>query len=90
MQREQNINRLSSRPVRVDGVVKDVTPKTSYGSDLYLIVDVEGFGVVTCDLADHDANTRARSLNKGQKVRLKGTIGEPSLYLRTLDKAKFN
>lgn len=88
IQRNQNIDHLSSRSVRVDGMVKDVRPKSNYGSDLYLVVDVEGFGEVTCDLADKDSNTRARSLNKGQKVWVKGRINEHSFPHHFLWEAK--
>lgn len=86
IQRKQSIDRLGSRPVRVDGVVKDVRP--SYGSNLHLVVDVEGFGEVTCALEDQDSNTRARSLNKGQKVRVKGAIREHSFPNPLLFEAK--
>lgn len=91
IQREQSIDRLSSRPVRVDGVVNDVKPKYgNYGTatDIYLVVDVDGFGAVTCDLADQDSITRASSLNKGQKVRVKGRINEHSFPNPLLFEAK--
>ncbi len=79
LQIEQKIKLLGSMPVRVDGVVKDVRPKPGYDyTDLDLIVDVAGFGAVSCIFSDKKTIARAQGLNKGQKVKVVGKISERS------------
>lgn len=71
-QREQRLQQLSSRLVRVDGAVKDVAI-INYGSQIDIIVDVDGFGEVTCFATSERAKKQADSLSKGQKVSVLGT-----------------
>lgn len=71
-QREQRMQQLSSRLVRVDGAVKDVVSR-NYGSQIDIIVDVDGIGEVTCFVTSERAKQQTDSLSKGQKVSVMGT-----------------
>lgn len=77
-QREQRLQQLSSRLVRVDGAVKDVAIR-NYGSQIDIVVDVDGFGEVTCFVTSERAKRQADKLSKGQKVSVLGTVNQHSV-----------
>ncbi len=85
-QREQRLQQLSSRLVRVDGAVKDVAI-INYGSQINIIVDVDGFGEVTCFVTSERAKKQADSLSKGQKVTVLGTTYAVSQWYDINDNA---
>lgn len=77
-QREQRLQQLSSRLVRVNGAVHDVVKK-NYGSQMDIIVDVDGFGQVTCFVTSERSMQQANSLSKGQEVNVLGTFNQYSI-----------
>lgn len=77
-QREHRLQEFSIGPVRADGIVNDVTT-TNYGARTEIVVDVDGFGQVTCHVVGEHSLKKADSLSKGQKVSLLGTVDRYSV-----------